>query len=141
MSLDLISLDVIQTGGLLKILIILITLQEEVLLGAQQSLRLACVQVECHLNLCPVSRLFPESFLTNYIHLKVSIGADGGGSIRLPASFCGVYGLKPTTGRMSSSGSFPLATSVGVVGPIAASAVDLCIAVSAFLLRSPTFFM
>ncbi|KAI9008345.1 amidase signature domain-containing protein [Gaertneriomyces semiglobifer] len=58
----------------------------------------------------------------------IAVGADGGGSVRVPASYCGVYGLKPTCGRISESGAFPLAPTVGVVGPIAATASDLAVA-------------
>ena len=54
----------------------------------------------------------------------VAIGADGGGSIRIPASFCGTVGLKPTFGRISEHGAFPLCWSVAHVGPLAASATD-----------------
>ena len=53
-----------------------------------------------------------------------AIGADGGGSIRIPASWCGVVGLKPTFGRVSEFGAVPLAWSVAHVGPIAATAED-----------------
>jgi Asp-tRNA(Asn)/Glu-tRNA(Gln) amidotransferase A subunit family amidase len=54
----------------------------------------------------------------------VAIGADGGGSIRLPAGFCGVVGLKPTFSRVSEFGAAPLCWSVAHVGPIAATAYD-----------------
>ncbi|HUU03300.1 MAG TPA: amidase [Myxococcota bacterium] len=54
----------------------------------------------------------------------LAIGADGGGSIRMPASFCGVVGLKPTFGRVSEHGAAPLCWSVAHVGPIAATASD-----------------
>jgi len=54
----------------------------------------------------------------------LAVGADGGGSIRMPASFCGVVGLKPTFGRVSEHGAAPLCWSVAHVGPIAASAAD-----------------
>ncbi len=56
-----------------------------------------------------------------------AVGADGGGSIRIPSAFCGVFGLKPTYGRISSHGEGPLVWSVGSVGPIAATARDLAI--------------
>jgi len=54
----------------------------------------------------------------------VAIGADGGGSIRIPASFCGLVGLKATFGRISEHGAFPLCWSVAHIGPLAASAAD-----------------
>lgn len=58
----------------------------------------------------------------------VAIGADGGGSIRIPAAFCGVVGLKPTFGRVSEQGAFQLDWSVAHVGPLAASATDAALA-------------
>ncbi|HSF81117.1 MAG TPA: amidase [Anaerolineales bacterium] len=54
----------------------------------------------------------------------LALGADGGGSIRLPASFCGVVGLKPTYSRVSKFGAASLTWSMGHVGPIAATAQD-----------------
>jgi len=54
----------------------------------------------------------------------VAVGADGGGSIRIPASFCGVVGLKATFGRISEFGAAPLCWSLAHMGPIAASARD-----------------
>lgn len=56
--------------------------------------------------------------------VPVAIGADGGGSIRIPAAFCGAVGIKPTFGRVSEFGAFPLCTSVAYLGPIAASVTD-----------------
>jgi Asp-tRNA(Asn)/Glu-tRNA(Gln) amidotransferase A subunit family amidase len=53
-----------------------------------------------------------------------AIGADAGGSIRIPAGHCGVVGLKPAFGRVSEFGAVPLAWSVAHVGPIAATAED-----------------
>jgi len=58
----------------------------------------------------------------------VAIGADGGGSIRIPASFCGVVGLKPTFGRVSEYGAAPLCWSVAHLGPLAATATDAALA-------------
>lgn len=53
-----------------------------------------------------------------------AIGADGGGSIRVPASFCGLVGLKPTFGRVSEYGVPDLIWSVAYLGPIAATVAD-----------------
>ena len=57
------------------------------------------------------------------------IGSDGGGSIRVPAHFCGICGLKPTPGRIPATGHIPPGNSsfgwIGVVGPMARSAADL----------------
>jgi aspartyl-tRNA(Asn)/glutamyl-tRNA(Gln) amidotransferase subunit A len=56
-----------------------------------------------------------------------ALGTDTGGSIRIPASLCGVTGLKPTFGLVSVQGTIPLCESLDHVGPIARSAVDCCI--------------
>jgi Asp-tRNA(Asn)/Glu-tRNA(Gln) amidotransferase A subunit family amidase len=57
-----------------------------------------------------------------------ALGADGGGSIRIPSSFCGIWGLKPSHGRVSGAPSQSLAPTVGVLGPMASSIDDLALA-------------
>lgn len=56
-----------------------------------------------------------------------ALASDTNGSIRVPSSFCGVFGLKPTFGRLSRSGAFPFVPSLDHVGPLARSAEDLAI--------------
>ena len=56
-----------------------------------------------------------------------SIGTDTSGSIRVPSSLCGVFGLKPTYGRVSKFGVQELAPSIDHVGPIARSAWDIAV--------------
>jgi AtzE family amidohydrolase len=57
--------------------------------------------------------------------VPLTLGSDTGGSIRLPAALCGVFGLKPTFGRLKRSGCFPLAASFDTVGPFARTVEDL----------------
>jgi aspartyl-tRNA(Asn)/glutamyl-tRNA(Gln) amidotransferase subunit A len=54
-----------------------------------------------------------------------SIGTDTSGSIRVPSSLCGIFGLKPTYGRVSKYGVMPLAPSIDHVGPLARSTWDI----------------
>ncbi len=58
----------------------------------------------------------------------VAVGADGGGSIRIPAAFCGCVGLKATFGRVSEAGAAPLCWSVAHLGPITATVEDAALA-------------
>jgi 1-carboxybiuret hydrolase len=63
--------------------------------------------------------------------VPISLGSDTSGSIRVPASLCGVFGLKPTYGRLPRSGTFPFVNSFDHVGPIGRSVSDLALAYDA----------
>ncbi|MBX3669991.1 MAG: AtzE family amidohydrolase [Rhodocyclaceae bacterium] len=56
-----------------------------------------------------------------------SLGSDTNGSIRVPSSFCGIYGLKPSFGRLPRSGSLPFVPNLDHLGPFARSAEDLAL--------------
>lgn len=61
-----------------------------------------------------------------------AIGSDSGGSIRIPAAFCGVAGLKPSFGALPVEGVFPLAPSLDHIGPMARDVQDLALMWTAF---------
>jgi 1-carboxybiuret hydrolase len=63
--------------------------------------------------------------------VPISLGSDTSGSIRVPASLCGVFGLKPTYGRLPRSGTYPFVNSFDHVGPFAGSVHDLALAYDA----------
>jgi aspartyl-tRNA(Asn)/glutamyl-tRNA(Gln) amidotransferase subunit A len=58
----------------------------------------------------------------------ISLGSDTNGSIRVPSSFCGVFGLKPTYGRLPRTRSFPFCDSLDHLGPFARDVTDLAMA-------------
>jgi aspartyl-tRNA(Asn)/glutamyl-tRNA(Gln) amidotransferase subunit A len=64
-----------------------------------------------------------------------SIGTDTGGSIRIPASLCGIVGLKPGTGRVSAEGVVPLSPRLDFVGPLARTVADAALLLEAILVR------
>jgi AtzE family amidohydrolase len=63
--------------------------------------------------------------------VPLALGSDTNGSIRVPASLCGIFGLKPTYGRLSRAHTFPFVASLDHVGPLARSARDLALAYDA----------
>jgi aspartyl-tRNA(Asn)/glutamyl-tRNA(Gln) amidotransferase subunit A len=63
--------------------------------------------------------------------VPLALGSDTNGSIRVPSSFCGIFGLKPTYGRLSRARSFPFVASFDHLGPFARSATDLALAYDA----------
>jgi aspartyl-tRNA(Asn)/glutamyl-tRNA(Gln) amidotransferase subunit A len=67
-----------------------------------------------------------------------SLGTDTGGSIRIPAALCGVVGLKPTFGGVSSYGVVPLARSLDHVGPLARTVADVALLLRIIAGRDPT---
>ena len=69
--------------------------------------------------------------------VPLALGSDTNGSIRVPASFCGLFGLKPTYGRLSRHGSFPFVSSLDHLGPLARSVEDLALAYDAMQGHDP----
>lgn len=60
-----------------------------------------------------------------------ALGTDTAGSIRVPSSFCGTVGLKPTHGRLPMAGTMPLSPSLGCIGPMAATVEDVALGYAA----------
>jgi aspartyl-tRNA(Asn)/glutamyl-tRNA(Gln) amidotransferase subunit A len=69
--------------------------------------------------------------------VPLSLGSDTSGSIRVPASFCGIFGLKPTYGRLSRGGSAPFVDSLDHVGPFARTVADLAACYDALQGKDP----
>jgi AtzE family amidohydrolase len=63
--------------------------------------------------------------------VPIALGSDTNGSIRVPSSFCGIFGLKPTYGRLSRARSFPFVASFDHLGPFARCTADLALAYDA----------
>jgi 1-carboxybiuret hydrolase len=63
--------------------------------------------------------------------VPLALGSDTNGSIRVPSSLCGIFGLKPTYGRLSRARSFPFVASLDHLGPFARSVADLAMAYDA----------
>jgi 1-carboxybiuret hydrolase len=63
--------------------------------------------------------------------VPITLGSDTSGSIRVPASLCGVFGLKPTYGRLPRTGTFPFVNSFDHVGPFGSSVSDLALSYDA----------
>jgi AtzE family amidohydrolase len=69
--------------------------------------------------------------------VPLALGSDTNGSIRVPASLCGIFGLKPTYGRLSRAHTFPFVASLDHVGPLARSTRDLALAYDAMQGHDP----
>jgi amidase len=59
--------------------------------------------------------------------VDMAIGGDQGGSIRIPSCWCGIYGLKPTSGLVPYTGAFPIELTLDHLGPMAASTADVAL--------------
>ncbi|WP_124951083.1 AtzE family amidohydrolase [Sulfuriferula thiophila] len=69
--------------------------------------------------------------------VPIGLGSDTNGSIRVPSSLCGVFGLKPTYGRLPRTGTFPFVASFDHLGPLAGNAEDLSLAYDAMQGHDP----
>jgi aspartyl-tRNA(Asn)/glutamyl-tRNA(Gln) amidotransferase subunit A len=59
---------------------------------------------------------------------EIAIGSDTGGSVRIPAAFCGVVGFKPSKWRVPTEGAFPLSYTLDSIGPLAKSVAECAVA-------------
>jgi AtzE family amidohydrolase len=69
--------------------------------------------------------------------VPIALGSDTNGSIRVPSSFCGIFGLKPTYGRLTRARTFPFVTSLDHLGPFARNVRDLALAYDAMQGHDP----
>jgi AtzE family amidohydrolase len=69
--------------------------------------------------------------------VPITLGSDTNGSIRVPASLCGVWGLKPTFGRLSRRGTYPFVHSIDHLGPFASSVEGMALAYDALQTPDP----
>ncbi|MBL8707297.1 MAG: AtzE family amidohydrolase [Rhodospirillales bacterium] len=69
--------------------------------------------------------------------VPIALATDTNGSIRVPASLCGIFGIKPTYGRLGRHGSFPFVASLDHIGPLARSVADLAMAYDALQGHDP----
>ena len=69
--------------------------------------------------------------------VPLALGSDTNGSIRVPSSFCGIFGLKPTYGRLTRARSFPFVASLDHLGPFARNSKDLALAYDAMQGHDP----
>src|SRR3546814_13728284 len=69
--------------------------------------------------------------------VPLALGSDTNGSIRVPSSLCGLFGLKPTFGRLSRHGSFPFVADLDHLGPMARSVTDLALSYDAMQGAAP----
>lgn len=72
-----------------------------------------------------------SAFLVAREEVDIALGGDQGGSIRIPAAWCGIYGMKPTWGLVPYTGAFPLEMTMDHVGPMARTVDELALALDA----------